>query len=679
MIHRVTSLLAAALVALAPGVARSAETGARTTPVGEPSGPWSFQPLRPVSLPKIHDRRWPQTRIDYFLLAKMEAAGLKPASASPAPALVRRLYFDVIGLPPSPAETEHWSAELTRGGGLNRAALARLVDELLASPRYGERWGRYWLDLARYVDQTASWLESTSSAWRYRDWVVRAFNEDLPYDEFIKRQLATDLMPGMPPEDRHALGFLGLSPTYWKELLLPPEIIKGTVADEWEEHVDAVSRTFLGLTVGCARCHNHKFDPVSTADYYAMAGVFASVRIAERPTLSDALWAPVARAKAEITRLKKELDELKAKKPAPVDLAAKSAEIEAKITGLERSTPNFYTPMANGVEDAALYVLSAGENKGTTLDYRPGLARDLEIQKRGNPNNIGAVVPRRFLSVFPAKDGQPRRFVTGSGRLELAQAIVEDATPLTARVMVNRVWKNHFGRGIVETPSEFGVQGDAPTHPELLNDLAARFVAQGWSLKFLHREILLSAAWQQSSLAPVSERRDPENRLLARMTRRRLDVEAWRDAILSVTGTLDPRLGGVSEDVASDKNRRRTLYGTVHRHELDAMLRLHDFPDPSSHSPARAETSSPPQMLFALNSPFALRQADALAERLEQEAGENLVSRVRRAYALLYQRSPSKHEISAASRFLSGRKTERVAWSEYAQALLGSNEMLFLD
>ena len=609
----------------------------------------------------------------------MDAAGLKPAPIAPAPVLVRRLFFDVTGLPPSPEESERWSRELNRGGRLNRAAFARLVDELLASPHYGERWGRYWLDLARYVDQTASWLESTGSAWRYRDWVVRAFNEDLPYDEFIKRQLATDLMPGMQLEDRYALGFLGLSPTYFKELLLPPELIKGTVADEWEEHVDAVGRTFLGLTVGCARCHNHKFDPVSTADYYALAGVFASIRIAERPTIPENLWAPVARAREEVARLQKERDDLKKKSPAPADLAAKVAELDTKIVSVERSTPNYHAPMANGVEDAALFVISAGDQKGTKLDYHPGQARDLEIQKRGNPNNTGEVVPRRFLSVFPAKNGQPRRFLNGSGRLELAQAIVEDATPLTARVIVNRIWKSHFGRGIVETPSEFGVQGDAPTHPGLLNDLAARFVANGWSLKFLHREILLSAAWQQSSLAPVSERRDPENKLVARMARRRLDVEAWRDAILAVTGTLDLRLGGVAEEIASEKNRRRTLYGTIHRHELDAMLRLHDFPDPASHSPARAETASPLQLLFTLNSPFALQQADEFAARLAKESGTGTSDRVGRAYALLYQRSPTKNEVAAAKRFLAGRETDKQAWTEYAQALLGSDEMLFVD
>ncbi len=668
--------LCGALAFAAP--ASTEKSSAQKAKPAAPQIPWSFKPLREVVAPKVKNSSWPQTRVDTFLLAKMESAKFKPAAPADPRVLIRRLYFDLTGLPPTPEQVEMFVRECSSIGN-RQSAIGNAVDHLLASPHYGERWGRHWLDLARYVDQTASWLEPTGSAHLYRDWVVKAFNDDMPYDQFVMRQLATDLM-GLPPEDRHALGFLGLSPTYWKELLLPPELIKGTVADEWEEHVDAVSRTFLGLTLACARCHDHKSDPIKAADYYAVAGVFASVRIAERPTMSDEFWLPVKKARETVAALEKERDELKKKKPAPADLTNQVAAIETKIAGIKSATPHYDMTMANGVEDAALYVVSAGEGKGTKLDYQPGKARDLEIQKRGDPNNTGDVVLRQFLGAFPARDGKPRRFVTGSGRLELAQAIVQDAAPLAARVIVNRVWKEHFGRGIVDTPSEFGVLGDAPTHPDLLDDLTSRFIANNWSLKWLHREILLSAAWQQSSVAPDSEKRDPENRFFTRMPRRRLDVEAWRDAILSVTGTLDNKIGGPSEAVDSEKNHRRTLYATVNRHELDPMLRIHDFPDPSSHSPARAETSTPLQMLFALNSPFLQQQSDALATRLEKEAGTNTSDRVTRAYALLYQRAPTKNEASAASRFLAGRETTaRAAWAEYAQALLGSNELLFVD
>ena len=651
---------------------------------GEHPVPWSFRPLRESALPTVKNTAWPRTRTDSFLLAKMEAANVEPASPAAARVLIRRLYFDLIGLPPTAEEVDAFCQSAIRNP---QSAIESLVESLIASPHYGERWARYWLDLARYTDKTPDYLDSSASAWLYRDWVVKALNDDMRYDEFVKRQLAVDLMPGSKPEERHALGFLGLSPTYFKELKLPPEIIKGTVADEWEEHVDALGRTFLGLTLACARCHDHKSDPVTAADYYGIAGVFASVRIAPVPAMSDELWAPVAKAREEVAKREKELAELKKRKPAPAEFAAHVAAmrasqteaLEKKIADIKSQTPHFNVPMANGVEDAALHVISAGGTEGTKLDYRRGQARDLEIQKCGNPNQTGDIVKRRFLSAFPAKDGKPREFTTGSGRLELAQAIIEDATPLTARVIVNRVWRHHFGRGLVATPSEFGAMGEAPTHPELLDDLTARFIANGWSLKWLHREILLSAAWQQDSIAPKSEGTDPENRLFARMPRRRLDIEAWRDSMLAVSGLLDRKSGGTSELLSAEKNFRRTLYGTVNRDEIDPMLRINDFPEASAHSPARPETSTPLQMLFSLNSSFLQQQADALADRVAHEASQPVQDRVRRAYSLAYQREPSARELEMAARFFGGREGDLKAWSAYAQALLAGNEMLFID
>ena len=656
--------------------------------------PWSFKPLQKIEPAAVRDPAWARTRIDQFLLARMEAAGIQPAAPADPRALIRRLHFDLTGLPPTSEEVEAFvrdfspspplsvssSAARQRDGEAEsrREKLAAIVHKLLASPQYGERWARYWLDLARYVDETASWLEKTSGAHLYRDWVIKAFNDDMPYDQFVMRQIATDQM-GLPPEDRHALGFLGLAPTYWKELQLPPDLIKGTVADEWEEHVDTLSRTFLGLTLACARCHDHKSDPITAADYYGIAGVFASVRHAERPTMGDEFWLPVKKAREAVAALEKQRDELKKKKPAPADLTNQVAVIEKKIADTKSGTPHYNMSMATAVEDAALFVVAAGNNKGTVLDFKPGQARDLELMRRGDPNNTGDIVPRRFLAAFPAKDGQPRRLITGSGRLELAQALVQEAAPLTARVIVNRVWKLHFGRGIVDTPSEFGVLGDPPTHPDLLTDLTARFVANGWSIKWLHREILLSAAWQQSSLAPDSEKRDPENKFFARMPRRRLDFEAWRDTTLAAAGTLDRSSGGVARPLTSEKNLRRTLYGTVNRHELEPMLRIHDFPDPAAHSASRTETATALQMLFSLNSPFLLAQADAFAARLEKEAGPALNNRVTRAHALLFQRPPTAKELAMATRFLTGREADKKAWSEYAQALLASNETQFVD
>lgn len=636
--------------------------------------PWSFKPLARADLPKVKNTAWPHNRIDHFILAKMEAAGLQPAPAADARTLMRRLAFDLTGLPPSVADVGAFARKYKEQP---QRSVEEQVSSLLNSPHYGERWARHWLDLARYVDETPEWLDSTRYSYMYRDWVVQALNQDMPYDRFIIRQLATDYLPECGPQDLPALGFLGLSPTYFKELQLPPEIIKTTVADEWEEHVDAIGRTFLGLTIACARCHDHKSDPITAQDYYALAGVFASVKLSERPTMTADLWEPVAKARKAVAAMEKQLADLKKKKPK--DLDVQTAALETKMKAIVSSTPHYNVPMANAVEDAALFVVDADNKKGTKLDYHNGMARDLELQKRGNPNDTGEIVSRRFLSAFPSKSGKPRKFLTGSGRLDLAHAIVEDAAPLTARVIVNRVWKHHFGRGLVDTPSEFGNLGEVPSHPELLDDLAARFIENGWSIKWLHREILGSAAWQQSSMAPANERADPDNKWYARMTRRRLDWETWRDAMLTAAGTLDLRLGGPAMAVADAANRRRSLYGASNRQDMDSMLRIHDVPDPGAHNPWRTETITPLQGLFALNSPLMQQQADAFAQWLTSGGDQPVSERVRRACQRVYQRPPSATEQTIAQRFFSGRESDAAVWSQYAQALLAGNEMLFVD
>jgi len=618
--------------------------------------PWSFGPLKRTALPQVKDTAWPKTRLDYYILAKMEATGLKPAPRADERVLKRRLAFDLTGLPPSDvSDASDWSDKV-RG--------------MLANPHYGERWARHWLDLSRYTDQTPDWLDSTKYSYLYRDWVVQAFNEDMPYDRFVVRQLATDFLPECAPKDRVALGFIGLSPTYFKELQLPPEIIKTTVADEWEEHVDAIGRTFLGLTLACARCHDHKSDPITAQDYYALAGVFASVKLSELPTMTDEFWKPVEKARAEVASLDRQIKELAKKKPK--DLKEQTAALQAKMEAIKSNTPHYNMAMANAVEEAALFVVKKEKEHGTKLDYKTGMARDLELMKRGNPNDLGETVPRRFLSAFPSKTGLPRKFTTGSGRLELAQALVEDAAPLTARVIVNRVWKHHFGRGLVDTPSEFGNLGELPTHPELLDDLTGRFIEHGWSIKWLHREILNSATWQQSSVAAESEKRDPENKLYARMLRRRLDWEAWRDAILTASGQIDLKMGGPASSISDLKNTRRSLYGASDRQDMDPMLRIHDVPDPGAHNPWRTETITPLQGLFALNSPFMQQQADVFGKWAMNHG-------VTEIYARLFDRKPSAKEAAAAGAFISGHENGAVTWSQYAQALLAGNEMLFVD
>ncbi len=634
---------------------------------------WSFQPLsRPE--PPAADERWGRGAIDAFVMATLRDRGMAPAPEADRATLLRRLSFDLVGLPPTPEEIDAFVADPSPD------AFERAVDRLLSSPHHGERWGRMWLDAARYTDTTESWLGSTAGAWHYRDWVVRAFNDDMPYDQFVRRQLATDHLPETGPEDRPALGFLGLAPTYFKELKLPPEIIRVIVADEWEERVDAVGRTFLGLSLACARCHDHKFDPVTQEDYYALAGVFASTRMTDRPMIPDEDYRPVAAAKAEVARLEDELKKARKQKPPPAETIR---DLEATIAATKASTPRYDAPLVSAVVDEALDVVLAGDDpqSGTKLAWRSG-AQDLPVHVRGNPNRPGRVVPRRFLTVLSR--GTPRPLTGGSGRADLADAILDEAAPLAARVIVNRVWLGHFGRGLVATPSNFGRLGEPPSHPALLEHLAAGFVEHGWSLKWLHREIVTSATWRQSSRFDAAAHAiDPDNRLLWRMHRRRLEIEPWRDAMLAVTGELDRAIGGPALAADDPANVRRTIYATVHRREPARMLVIHDFPDPSLHAEQRLETTTPLQGLFTLNSPFLAARAAALAARLAREVPDDAVARVHRAHRLLFGRRAREDELWAAAEFLSvsqaAGESPDAAWQAYAHALLGSNEFLFVD
>ncbi|MEZ6087234.1 MAG: PSD1 and planctomycete cytochrome C domain-containing protein [Pirellulaceae bacterium] len=633
---------------------------------------WSFQPLKAFPLPKVRMDQWPRNRIDWFVLAALEQNDLQPTDAADRLTLLRRVSFDLTGLPPTRAQAEKFLSDSSP------EAYDTLITQLMQSPAYGQRWARQWLDLARYTDTTASWLDSTGQAHLSRDWVVRALNEDMPYDQFVQRQLATDMMPTTGPDDLPALGFLGLSPTYWKELQLPCEIIKVIVADEWEERIDAVTRTFLGLTVACARCHDHKFDPISMEDYYALAGVMASTRLSEKPLMDEATYEPVRLAKAEVAKLNEEIKKLKKQKPVPQE---EIDALVAKEKALIASTPHYDTPMANAVSEESLYVVRAGKTHqdGTRLEYKPG-PQDLQLFIRGNPNRLGAVVPRRVIEVL-SKD-EPEVFEQGSGRLELARAITQDASALTARVIVNRIWLAHFGSGLVSTPSNFGQLGARPSHPELLDDLTARFVDNGWSLKWLHREIVSSATYQQAShRSEAMESKDPDNRWLGRMNRRRLDIESWRDAMLTVSGQMDHQMIGPSMDFDDAKNRFRTLYTTVHRRDMSKVLQLHDFPDPNAHSPQRIPTTTALQGLYLLNSPFVATQAETLARRIVNEFSGDIDDKIDQTHWVLFGRGASGSEIELARSFLGEQadEPESEAWRQYAHALLGCNEFLFVD
>jgi len=637
---------------------------------------WAFRPFQ-ASVPRPTDDTWSRNRIDRFVLNLLREKRLAPSPVADRRTLIRRLSFDLVGLGPTPEEVDAFVADTAPG------AYGRLVEQLLASPAYGEHWGRFWLDKARYADALPGFEGSTANPWRYRDWVIRTLNEDAGYDDFVSRQLATDLIKDTGPDDLAALGFFGLSPSYWKELKLDISLVRETVAKELEERVDVFGRTFLGLTLSCSRCHDHKFDPISNRDYYAIGGVLMSSRPVDRPLAGDDVWLPIREAREQVRNLTVSLAKMKEQLPKTPANKKRFKQIEAKIAAIRKSTEfASNTVMVRAVEEASIHVVPDGPARNR-IEFRHGKPRDLHIHIRGNPMRKGPLVPRRFLEVLT--DGKLKPFQQGSGRLELARAMFTDGHPLVARVIVNRIWEQHFGQGLVRTPSNFGTQGQKPSHPGLLDDLAARFVTHHWSLKWLHREITASATYRQSSRnRPDGQASDPDNRLLWRFTPRRLAIEPWRDAMLQVTGSLDQRIGGAAGNLGDDNYSRRTLYGKIDRKTLSVILKMHDFPDPGAHSARRKPTTTPVQQLFAMNSPFLFKQADRLATVIGIGNGKPLPSHIHDAYRILFQRQPTDDELALGERFLSGTpaadKTQRAArWSQYLHALLASNEFLFVD
>jgi Protein of unknown function (DUF1553)/Protein of unknown function (DUF1549) len=591
---------------------------------------WSFQRPKPQTPPPVKKAGWPQQRLDRFVLARMEAEGIAPAAPAGKRVLIRRLTYILTGLPPSPDDVAAFLADARPD------AYERLVDRLLGTPQFGERLASLWLPLARYAEDQAHQVGDDTknfypNAYLYRAWVIDAFNRDLPYDDFLKLQLAADLLTGNATNQLPALGFLGLGPKYYNRGRLD------VMADEWEDRVDTVARAMQGLTVACARCHDHKFDPIRMEDYYALAGVFASTRMVNRPLADAENGAPGG----EEQNAGANQDKDKAKGQGN----AKRKNLDPKET---------------------MHIVGEGE------------AKNLHVFLRGNVDNEGPEVPRRFLQILSPSGAVP--FREGSGRKELALAIAARDNPLTARVMVNRIWGMMFGRPLVGTPSNFGHQGDRPTHPELLDDLAVRFMDGGWSVKALVREMALSSTFRQKADAgPAAMACDPSNQWLGRMNRRRLTVEMWRDAVLKVAGNLEPE-GGPSLELDDPKNLRRTVYARVSRLKLNDVLMEFDYPDANVHSAKRAVTTTPMQKLFVLNSPFMLKQAQALANRLRAEAGSGNQTRIEAAYQLLYARPPSLAEVRLGLDFLRQKTNAAMPrWEQYAQALLAANEMMYVD
>jgi len=632
---------------------------------------WAFQPLAEIAAPAVSTPAWPKTKIDHFVLAALTRNKLAPSREAARRTLIRRASLDLTGVPPSYAEIEAFAADPRPD------AYEKLIGSLLLSPRYGERWGRHWLDVARWAEDNPT-SEATNQpypfAWRYRDWVIEAMNADIPYDRFVKMQLAADQLPGFRRDDLRALGYLGAAPVYHKDARLSKEVIETLSTDDWDERVDAVTRGILGLSVACARCHDHKFDPISARDYHGLAGVFASTMIVKRPLtpIDPATESRLVWNQDRITRLDY-MSKMLTGEPgtSPEESRKRVIAMTAESDALKRETPAFEGPLAHAVIDAGVWV-NGTDSELTTLDFRMGVPRDLPVFRGGNVANPGEIVPRRFLTVL--EPGEPAPFRHGAGRLDLAEKIFTAAAPLAARVIVNRVWGWHFGRALAATPSDLGTQGERPTHPELLDDLAARFIANGWSLKWLHREIMLSAAYRQDSRPDAKAASiDPGNRWLWRMTPRRLEMESWRDRMIEAAGGLDPAMYGPSSDLEDKANLRRTVYARVSRGRLNAVFKLFDFPDASQHSPAREVTTSPLQQLFAMNSPFMLDQARRLAGRVESV--EEPAARVRQLYRQALGRDPSAREQDLALSFA----TTPERWKQLAQALLASNEMMFLE
>ena len=673
----------------------------------------------------------PQSPIDELISAKLAEKKLKMSPQADKRTLVTRAYVGLLGFKPTFEEVQAFVNDRSPN------AYENLIDRLLKSPHYGERWARNWMDVARYADDNPS-SEATNPpypfAWRYRDWIIEAMNADLPYDRFVKLQLAADLMPDAKRDDMRALGYVGAAPIYHHDLRLSGDVIGTFLTDDWDERIDAVSRGVLGLSVACARCHDHKFDPVTTKDYYALMGVFASTVRVERPTFpvepeveQEYMWlqrklfdlaysinllgnegTTFTNGAEKAVKWKAEMEGLKARattnlakypqliqsldkywnpprraaaappaaaaagaKPAPgakPEAGAKPAAAAAAAQPARPGAPSS-DPYMNAVFEAAQYV-DASDPTYTWILYKAGEVRNMPVLKAGNVAAPGEIVPRGFPAVL-AKTSDTT-FKNGSGRLELAERLFTDTAALAARVMVNRVWGWHFGKGLVATPSDFGTQGDKPTHPELLDDLAARFIEHGWSLKWLNKEIMMSAAYRQSSQPRADGvKADEANVLLWRQNPRRLDAEAYRDTLTRSAGLLDTKMGGLPGDIDEDDYYRRAIYGRISRARRAQMLGLFDFPEATQSAPGRDITTSTLQQIYLMNSEFIQNLAGAAAKTAAIATGE--AEQIGVLYRRILARDPTAAELKSALSYLQKGTLQR-----YAQILLTTNEEIFL-
>jgi mono/diheme cytochrome c family protein len=624
-------------------------------------------PPAAVPVPKVKNAAWAVNDIDRFVLAKLEASGLKPSPPASKPVLLRRVYLDLVGVPPTPEEADHFYADTAPG------AYERLIDRLLNDPRYGERWGRHWLDLVRYADTHGFEADNIRPrAWRFRDYVIRAFNADKPYDRFLKEQVAGDeLFPG-EPDALIATGFARLGP--WDELSAEPE-------QRWQDYLNDVTDTtgavMLGMTVGCARCHDHKYDRIGIADYYRLQAFYSTTTWRDLSLPEDvdpaAYREKVREARTEMERLDNE-----------------AGGLEREIAPIE--------PFAEGITDQG------------------PKAKPQHILLRGSLGTPGPTVEPGFIVALcggiekPAPITLPATGKTTGRRTALANWIASAENPMTARVMVNRLWQHHFGQGIVRTPSDFGRNGAKPSHPELLDWLGRKFIAEGWSLKKMHRLMLTSAAYRQSiAQNPLAMKKDPANHLLWRMNRIRLEGEALRDSILSASGGLNLEQGGpgiypkISGEVLStgsthkwgnspeDQQRRRSVY-VVQRRSLGLpLVEVFDGPDMINTCPRRNQTTIAPQALALFNGEFSQTEAVRFAGRVSREAGAEGEARIVRAYRIAFCRRPTTTEVANAKAYLTHKQAmytadkvkpadaESRSLADFCHILINANEFIYLD
>ena len=636
---------------------------------------WAYQPVRATAPPEEKDPEWNRTAVDRFVRAKLREKGLQPLARANKRTLLRRVTYSLTGLPPTPAELDAFVADTAPN------ALEKVVDRLLNSPAYGEHWGRHWLDLVRYADTAGDASDfPVPEMHRFRNYVIRSFQADKPYDVFLREQIAGDTMAFANNEDRReklvATGYVANARRFGQTM--------GEFHLTVDDTIENLGKAVLGLSVGCARCHDHKFDPIPTRDYYALAGIFNSSNYShaglEHHQYLEHYRALDSKDEERLAKLQDRLTanyrvvkggaKLKDSKD-PLE-RLKFFEAQAEVELLRRTWPD--VPMIYGVSE--------------------GKAQNARIMVKGEPKALGPEVPRGFLTILGGQQVPAEE--KGSGRAQLAEWITDAKNPLTARVMVNRVWLWHFGRGLVNSPNDFGARGETPTHPELLDYLAAKFVEEGWSVKKLHREIVLSRAYQTASgHVQATFDKDPKNEFYWKFDRRRLSAEELRDSLLAITGELDRVPGGahpfpprasytftqhrpfVGEIEKFDTNKR-TVYLLQQRIRRHPYLELFDGPDSNASTPARAANNTALQALYFMNNEFVFARASALADRIGW-AGSTTAERLKFASRELYGRAPDAVELQKATAYLAANPGGREQWAGLLRAMMASNEFLYVD